>query len=274
MPADLHIHSNLSDGTDTPEALVDLAAAARLKTIALTDHDLVDGIDRARGRGSEVGVEVIPAIEFTTDSPRAQVHILGYFIDYQDRELTAVLEEVQADRVNRIRKIVKKLQALGVKIGPEDVFNLAAKKAPGRPHVALALVKLGEVSSFKEAFNRYLEDGGPAYVPHYQLKPAEVIKLIRRTGGLAVFAHPRISNCDDLIPQLVADGLRGIEAYYTGYSPEETARYVGLAKKQGLLVTGGSDYHGSGCGREIKLGEVTLPDEYVEALKNEHLRGN
>jgi predicted metal-dependent phosphoesterase TrpH len=273
MPADLHIHSNLSDGTDSPEELVRQAAAAGLTAIALTDHDLVDGIDRAKAEAEAQGqrVEVIPGVEFTTENPRAEIHILGYFIDQHSPDLLAVLAKIQESRVKRIYKIVRKLQALKVEIEPEEVFELSGRKAPGRPHVARALIKRGAVANFKDAFNRYLDFRAPAYVPHYKLTPAEAIKLIRSVGGLPVMAHPAVSHCDELIPELAAAGLRGLEAYYVGYTPEQTAHYLGLANQHGLLITGGSDYHGANSGREVKLGEVTIPDELVEKIRNEHL---
>jgi hypothetical protein len=274
MPADLHIHSNLSDGTNSPEELVKLAAAANLKTISLTDHDTVEGNEVAQAAGKVAGVEVIPGIELTTESPRAEIHILGYFIDCKNPKLLTILEKIQEDRVKRIYKIVKKLKALKVEIEPEEVFALSGKKSPGRPHVARALVKLGAVLNFKEAFNRYLDFRAPAYVPHYKLSPVEAIRLIAEVGGIPVFAHPAISNSDEIIPDLVAEGLRGLEVYYPGYQPERIERYLGLARKYGLLVTGGSDFHGQDSGREVKLGDLTIPDELADKLRNEYLRGN
>lgn len=274
MPADLHIHSRLSDGTDSPEEIVAMAKAGGLTAISITDHDMTDGIEPARALGKEVGLELIPGIEFTTDSTGTELHILGYFINYQDPQFMAALEKIQADRVNRIYRIVDKLKELNIAIEADDVFALSGKKAPGRPHVARAMIKKGFVSSFKEAFNRYLDSRGPAYVPHFKMLPNETIQLITSCGGIAVFAHPAVSNCDQLIPGLMADGLKGIEAYYSGHRPDQTEHYLGLAQKYGLLVTGGSDYHGENSGREIKLGQFNIPDQLVEKLKDEHLRGN
>lgn len=274
MPADLHIHSNLSDGTNSPEEIAALAAAAGLKTIALTDHDNVEGIDRAVAAGQGAGVEVIPGIEFTTESPAAEIHILGYFINEKDPDFLAVLAKIQQGRVDRIYKIVKRLNALKVDIAPEDVFALSGKKAPGRPHVARALISLGAVKNFKEAFNRYLDFRAPAYVPHYRLAPAEAVKLIAAAGGIAVFAHPVISNSDAIIPELVGAGLRGLEAYYPGYKPEQTEVYLELSRKYNLLITGGSDFHGENSGRDLKLGDLTIPDELVDKLRDEHLHRN
>ncbi|MFA4967643.1 MAG: hypothetical protein WC624_05440, partial [Candidatus Margulisiibacteriota bacterium] len=225
-------------------------------------------------RGAEVGVEVVPGIEFTCEIPRAEVHILGYFIDYKSNDLLSVLKKIQDDRVARIYKICEKLNKLGVKLDPDDVFKISGKKVPGRPHVARALIAKGYVSGFKEAFNRYLDFRGPAFVGHYKLSPAEAVKLIAGVSGIPVFAHPAISNCDEIIPALTADGLRGLEAFYPGYDDQRIKHYKTLAKKFGLLITGGSDFHGNDAGREAKLGDVTLPDEYMEKLKDEHLRRN
>jgi predicted metal-dependent phosphoesterase TrpH len=274
MPADLHVHSTFSDGTEAPEEIVELAAKIKLKTFALTDHDTVDGIDAARVKGSGVGVEVIPGIEFTCEIPKAEVHILGYFIDHKDPDFLGILKKIQDDRVARIYKMVEKLKKLGVSIEPDDVFAISGKKAPGRPHVARALIKKGAVSSFKEAFNRFIDFRGPAYVSHYKLSPEEAVKLITKTGGVAVFAHPAISNCDNIIPGLIAAGLKGIESYYPGYVDKFEQHYVTLAKKYGLIATGGTDYHGGNSGREVTLGDITVPDVTVEDIRNEHLRGN
>jgi predicted metal-dependent phosphoesterase TrpH len=274
VAADLHVHTSLSDGTHPPEEVAELAGRAGLKTIAITDHDVVDGVAPARKKGNEIGVEVIPGIEFSTETPGAEVHILGYFVNCADLTLTETLGKVQEDRVRRVYKIVEKLKALKVEIEAEDVLAISGKKAPGRPHVARALINRGAVATFKEAFNRYLDFRSPAYVPHYKLVPADAIGLIKRAGGIAVFAHPGTSNCDELIPGMINDGLRGLEVYYSGHGVSKTRHYLDLAKKLGLLVTGGSDFHGVDSGREVKLGELTIPDRLVEKLKDEHLHRN
>ena len=273
MPADLHIHSNFSDGIDTPEEIVKQSAAVGLKTIALTDHDTVAGIERALAAGEQSKVEVIPGIEFTTENPRSEVHILGYFMDRHSAELAEVLTKIQQGRIDRIYEIVKKLKALGLEIEPDDVFAFSGKSSPGRPHVARALMRKGIVTNFKEAFNRFLDFRSPAYVPHYRLAPVEAVQLVKKAGGIPVFAHPVISNCDEIIPELAAAGLRGLEIYYPGYYADQIDHYLAIAAKHDLLATGGSDYHGSDA-KDMKLGDHTIPDELVEKLKNEHLRGN
>jgi len=272
MSADLHIHTFFSDGTQSPEEIVELAQKAELKTIAITDHDVVAGLSRALHKGNELGVEVIPGIEFTTEARDTEIHILGYFIDLTNAELIEAITLMQQDREKRIFKICDKLKGLGVVIDPGKVFEIAGHRAAGRPHVARALVKEGLVSDFKEAFNRYIDFHGPAYVSHYKLSPEEAIRLVVKAGGIPVYAHPAVSNCDDIIPELMVAGLRGLEAYYPSHSHTTTQRYLNLANKYGLLITGGSDFHGFTSGREVKVGDVSINDKLVNKLRDEHLR--
>lgn len=274
MPADLHVHSNCSDGTEPPSQVVAAAKAAGLTTISLTDHDTLEGIPEALAAGEREGVCVIPGIEFSTEVKKTEIHILGYFIDTANADLLSLLIKIQNNRKDRIKEICEKLSKLGVSLDPEKVFKKAGNDAPGRPHVARVMVEEGLVGSFNEAFDRFIDFRAPAYVPHYRLDPKESIKLIKRAGGVPVFAHPNISRCDELIGDFVGAGLRGLEAYYPNYFESTTQKYLDIAKKYNLIVTGGSDYHGLNSGREIKLGEFTIKDELVEELKNEHLRGN
>lgn len=273
MPADLHVHSNFSDGTDSPEQLVEQAAAAGLSTLALTDHDTVAGLDRAIAAGERHGIEIIPGIEFTTEIPRAEVHILGYFLDRFNSGLLAELSRIRQGRIDRISLIVKKLRELGVAIEADEVFAIAGQGSPGRPHVARALIRRGTVQNFREAFQKYLDFRAPAYVPHYRLSPAGAVKLVKQAGGLPVFAHPVVSNCDEIIPELAAAGLRGLEIYYPGYYADQIDHYLALASKYDLLATGGSDYHGADA-KEMKLGDHTVPDDLVDRMRDEYLRGN
>jgi len=251
-----------------------MAAAAGLKTISLTDHDNVDGLEAAEQIAARVGLELIPGIEMTTETAQAEIHILGYYLDRRNPGLLEVLARIQASRIERIHTIVQKLKSLGVEIEASDVFALSGEKSPGRPHVARALIKKGLVLNFREAFKRYLDFRAPAYVPHFKLTPTEAIKLIKSAGGIAVFAHPAISKADDLIPELITSGLRGIEAYYLGHYADQVDYYVELGRKNGLLLTGGSDFHGEDSGRETKLGDFSIPDELVDKLRDEHSRGN
>lgn len=276
MPADLHVHSNLSDGEDSPEELVALAKSCGLTTISITDHDTTAATTRAESLGGSIGVEVVPGIEFTTEAYGAEIHILGYFIDIYNAKLIETLKTIQKSRTGRIYKMIEKLNALGVNITAQDVLNIANNESPGRPHVAKAMIKAGYVSGMKEAFDRYLENNGPAYVSHYKLSPDEAVKLITQANGIAVLAHPMVSNRDNIIQKLMKSGLKGIEVYYPTHSPEQLEKYKNIANKYGLLITGGTDYHGKHSGRRVGLGEMSIPDDLVEALKKkyEYICGN
>ena len=271
MPADLHIHSNFSDGLLSPEEIVRKAHDAGLTVISITDHDIVDGIGPAMAEGEKVGVKVIPGIEFTTDLPDTEIHILGYFIDYKAEWLKELLFKIREGRISRVYKIVDKLKNLGINIDAEDVLKLADKGSVGRPHVARMLLQQGKVKSIQEAFNKYLNCDAPAYVPHFKLTPAEAVQTIIKAGGIPVYAHPAVSKKDDIIPELVVKGLAGIEVFYSKHSDDQIKHYQSLAKKYGLLMTGGSDFHGFSTGRDISLGAMKLPDNYIKKLE-EHLK--
>jgi hypothetical protein len=267
MPADLHIHSNFSDGALPPEEIVRKAKQAGLTEISITDHDIVDGIDRAIKESKTAGIKVIPGIEFTTDVPNTEIHILGYFIDHKAPWLLELLTKIRNDRVNRVYKTVEKLKKLGVSIEPDEVLKLSEKGSVGRPHIAKVLMQRGVVSSFQEAFNKYLDYNSPAYVPHFKLTPIEAIKTVIKAGGIPVYAHPAVSNKDEMIPDLVAAGLAGLEVYYSKHSKFQIKHYLELAAKYGLLVTGGSDFHGLGTGRDVSLGDVKLADDLYKKLE-------
>lgn len=274
MPADLHLHTSYSDGTLSPQEIVELAAKKGLTAIAITDHDTVSGVVPAQQRGVALGIEVIPGIEFTTEAYNKEIHILGHFIDINNSSLLSELGRLQKSREERIIKICQKLGEIGVSIDPEAVFKIAGHRDAGRPHVAQALVTQGYVTSIKEAFDRYIDFRGPAYVEHYKLSPTDAVKLINVANGLATFAHPAVSNCDKIVPELVAAGLAGLEAYYSGHDQYLTDFYAKFAEKYGLLVTAGSDFHGFKGSREIVLGEPSLSDELLQKLIDEHLRRN
>ena len=267
MPADLHIHSNFSDGLLSPEEIVKKARDAGLTVISITDHDIVDGIDPAIAEGEIQGVKVIPGIEFTTDLPDTEIHILGYYIDHKAQWLKELLSRIREDRTNRIYKIVDKLNKIGVDISADDVLKLAEKGSAGRPHVARVLLEKGFVKSIQEAFNRYLDSKAPAYVPHFRLTPAQAIETIKKAGGIPVFAHPAVSNKGEMIPELMMKGLAGIEVFYSKHSNAQVNHYRALALKYGLLMTGGSDFHGLKTIRDVSLGNFKLKDEYIDKLE-------
>jgi hypothetical protein len=263
--ADLHLHTQFSDGTFTPEELVLRAQNVGLACIALTDHDTVEGCDRAAAACAAVKMEFIPGAELTAELGDTEVHILGYFLDTQNKLLLERIGKFQAVRQSRIREMCAALNQLGIPLKAESVFALANCKSPGRPHVARALVKEKLIGNLDEAFEKYLKKGRPAWVPKTKMSALEGVELIHQAGGLAVMAHPGLNRTDDIIPDLVKAGLDGIECFHTKHSTVMAERYLEIAEKYNLLVTGGSDCHGFSKKQPL-IGTVKLPYEHVEKL--------
>jgi predicted metal-dependent phosphoesterase TrpH len=266
---DLHTHTVASDGTYTPAELVREAARRGVRVLALTDHDSVEGVAPALLAAREhPPLEIVPGIEINTDDPGGEIHILGYFVDYQAPWLDALLREARAERAARIHRIAERLDALGHPIDVAEVFALVQEGSAGRPHVAQVMVRRGHVGTVREAFDRFLAAGKPAYVAHRKVAPREACEIIRRAGGLAVVAHPGFH--DDpagMVRALAATGLLdGVECYYAEHSPEQTAQFLGLCRELGLLPTGGSDFHGPRV-RAATLGLPHVPWEAWEALR-------
>src|SRR2546425_6975937 len=239
--ADLHCHSTFSDGRLTPTELVDLAYGNGVRVLSLTDHDIVDGLPEAfRAAERYSDFTLIPGIEMSTDVPGNEVHILGHFIDWHNPASPDRFRPLQESRLNRARLMVEKLGQLGKPIPWERVEFFAGEGAVGRPHIALALVEAGHVSSVNEAFNMYLSRNGPAYVPRDRLGPEEVIAVLLEVGGLATLAHPRellaAGNLERLLAVLKAAGLPGVEVYYKDHLPEEVDPFRDLAPRPELLA--------------------------------------
>jgi len=265
---DLHVHSTASDGVFSPEVIVSKAAALGLTLIALADHDSVDGIAPAlEAARAYPQLSVIPAVEISTDLPDGEAHVLGYFIDHASQELRSALEKFRNSRQRRAQAMVDKLNGLGVDIDWQRVREIAGEGSIGRPHIAQAMLEKGYVASFKEAFDRYIGHGGPAYVEREKMTPAEAVQLVVRSKGLPVLAHPfTVNDPEAMIIELKEIGLVGIEAYYKDYTSEEIQMLVSIADKYGLITTGGSDYHGIDDSTETALGGVDIPPESVERL--------
>jgi predicted metal-dependent phosphoesterase TrpH len=264
--ADLHLHTSFSDGTFSPEELTGHGQRLGFAALALTDHDSVEGCARMAAACGAAGMEFITGTELTAEHNDIELHLLGYFVDPQNEKLLADLVRFQAVRQNRIREMAARLNALNIPLEAESVFALANCKSPGRPHVARAMVKAGLCKSLDEAFARYLKKGRPAWVPKAKMSALEGIELIHQAGGLAVMAHPGLNRTDNVIPVLVEAGLNGIECFHTKHSTATSERYLEMADKFHLLVTGGSDCHGFSKGKPL-IGTVKLPYVHVEKLK-------
>jgi len=254
---DLHTHTTASDGALPPEELVALAALCGIAVLGITDHDTTDGLVPARAAAAREGLTLIPGVEISTHHPAGELHILGYGISSDDQELEALLARSRGSRVERAQRMLGLLASLGMPIGWDRVRALAGEGAVGRPHIAAALQEAGHVRSVQEAFERYLGNGRPAYVPREKIGPCEAIAAIHRAGGVTVLAHP--AEHLPVTPELVECGLDGLEAYYTGYSPDVTASIVAMARAHGLICTGGSDFHGATVVPENVLGDVEVP---------------
>lgn len=279
---DLHAHTTASDGMLTPTQLVQRASRLGLKVLAVTDHDTVAGIPEALAAGPLYGVEVIPGVEINTDVPGAEVHVLGYFIDYRQEELNERLALLRDGRIGRARRMAEVLTSMGAPIRFERILEIAGEGAVGRPHVAQALIEAGHVSSYGQAFEQYIGRNSPAYVERVKFTPAEACALICRAGGLPVFAHPVFFDrygkikerfdADGLLPEMISRGLVGIEVYYNGYDAITIEQLLAIARRYNLIVTGGTDFHGIRQG-ESDLGGVYVPTKVVRRLKERKAAG-
>ena len=265
---DLHVHTIYSDGTFTPREAVELAASRGLDTIALTDHDTTNGLSEGMDAGEEIGVQVVPGVEFSTVYRGEGVHVLCYLMDPEDPDLSSELRRLQEDRLSRGERMVKRLRAMGYPITFARVREIAKGGNIVRPHVAQALVEAGVVPTVKDAFSdELIGAGGRAYVEKHALDPRDAVALIHRAGGACVLAHPgtwrEVSPVpDELIEELAAAGLDGLEASHPEHTPELQARYIEMAEGLGILWTGSSDCHGTRYD-PVRLGmRTTRPDQF------------
>jgi hypothetical protein len=226
----------------------------------------VEACARAGAACASVKMEFIPGTELTAEHDDTELHLLGYFLDTHNEKLLTEIARFQVVRQSRIHEMVARINELGTPLKVESVFALANCKSPGRPHVARAMVKAGLVKNLDEAFERFLKKGRPAWVPKSKISALEAIQLVHQAGGLAVMAHPGLNRTDNIIPALVAAGMDGIECFHTKHSTTMSERYLEIADKYHLLVTGGSDCHGFSKGKPL-IGTVRLPYEHVEKMK-------
>lgn len=273
---DLHLHTTASDGVLSPSEIVRYAKAKGLQAIAITDHDTIEGLEEGLSEGEKIGFEVIPGIEISAEHSPGSMHILGFFLDIHHPLLIEKLKYLQKARAERNPKIVEKLNRLGVDITFEEVLKASGGGQVGRPHFANVLLEKKYVRSFQEAFDRFLKKGASAYVDKFRFTSKEALYFIKETNGIAVLAHPNTlgmggySELEKLILQLVEEGLKGIEVYYPEHSSSEVDQYKTLAERHGLLITGGTDYHGiekNGLDIGVGKGQMKIPYTMVENLK-------
>lgn len=271
---DLHVHTTCSDGTEEVERVIELAAATGLEGLALTDHDTTDGFARARAAADAHGLALVLGTEFSAELDGWSVHVLGYDVDAEHPGLVAELGRLRGERTDRARRIVERFVELGIAVSFERVAAIAGDAPIGRPHIAAAVVEAGGAADEREVFDRYLADGGPAYVAKHAVHPVRAVELLRAAGGAAVLAHPGIRGpvdgapviTDALIEELAAAGLAGLEADHPDHDPAVRARFRDLARGLDLVVTAGSDYHGDA--KPNRLGEARTARGAVEALRS------
>ena len=263
---DLHVHSTFSDGLLTPEQIINLAHRRDLKAISITDHDEILGYDAAHTLGKTLGLQVIPGIEVSTLFHATDVHILGYFLDPHNPAIRSYIQIFKQRRVERASEIVQRLGKIGIHIPFELVRMKARNGSMGRPHIADVLVEEGIVFSFQEAFQKYLGDDKPAYVPKVKIEPQDALQMIHNASGLAFVAHPCVGISDTLILQLIDLGLDGIETMHPKHSLADIQHYQELCRRHDLLESGGSDCHGARQG-EAMLGCGMVPHVFLQRMQ-------
>ena len=263
---DLHLHTTHSDGQDTPEMLAAKAKAAGLTVIAVTDHDTMAGVPAVERAAAQIGLRAVAGIEISASHERQDVHVLGYFLDYRSTALARFIAAQRLDRLRRARVMGERLSQLGVGIDIERVIAAAGKGPVCRPAMAQALVEAGHVSSYRLAFDLYVGEGKPAYVPREGVTPQQAVGVIIDAGGIASMAHPGRTRLDEVIAPMVDAGLGAIEVYHTDHSALQRAKYRAMARTFGLAITGGTDYHGDTRYHAGELGAVALPERAFDDL--------
>ncbi|MFZ5353750.1 MAG: PHP domain-containing protein [Bacillota bacterium] len=276
LKADLHIHTNASDGLLTSEEVVQWAIKKRMKAIAITDHDTVNGIDKAIKAASQdiacnsksnQQLEVIPGIELSTEYQGEEIHILGYFIDYKSTYLLELLYKIHDSRHNRAERMIDKLNSLGIEITLEQVKSIAEKGIIGRPHIARAMIDKGYIGNIKEAFDKYIGKGEPAYVERYKLTCQEAVEIIKHVGGVPVLAHPGLISRNIKLNEIMDMGIKGLEVYHSKHTDETVNKMLQIAHARKFVITGGSDCHGVFMNNEPILGSVWVDYKNVQELK-------
>jgi hypothetical protein len=264
---DLHIHTTYSDGTYTPKEIIQAVKKLGFSTIAITDHDCIDGYLAARKFAKKYGIELIPGVEISSYYKGYDIHILAYFIDVHDKVFSSMLRFVQKGRTKRVQKMLDKLAEFGINIKMKQLYKEAGNRnVIGRPHIANAMLKNGYIDKYEEAFYNYIGNDGPAYVRKPTYTPENISQIVKGAGGLSVLAHPGVIKNDFIIPELVELGLDGLEVFYPLHTFYQRDVYLKLADRYNLLITGGSDFHGNNKANN-ELGKVTLKEQYLDRLK-------
>lgn len=268
---DLHVHTNYSDGFNSPKDLIDKAKSKGIDVLSITDHDNLAAIEEASEYGKKVGVEIIPGVEISSDIMDREIHILGYFVEPGNTELERYLEFFRAERLKRADRIVKKLNVLGISLKLDDVLTIARNSAVGRPHIAQAMVEGGFIGSYYESFNKYIGNGCIAYEKKVHVSPRSAFKIISDSGGLSFIAHPGIMS-EQILKELIEDGVDGIEVVHPSHTPQLVKFYRGIVNEYFLLESGGSDYHGGKREDEKNLGKFFVDRPVVEAMRQRLMR--
>ncbi len=270
---DLHTHTSYSDGYHSPEELIQKAKTVGIETIGITDHDNLAAIETATEVGKQLGIEVIPGVEISTDLQDKEIHILAYYIETGNKELERYLNFFREERLKRAERIVGKLNTLGLNISISDVLDKAQNSAVGRPHIAQALLERGQISSYYEAFNKYIGNGCPAYEKKVHLSPQSAFKIISDAGGLSFIAHPGYMP-EIILKELITAGVDGIEVIHPSHSPQQIRFYRGIVNEYFLLESGGSDFHGGKRDDDGNFGKVYTNSNVVEAMRQRLLRNS
>lgn len=268
---DLHMHTTHSDGYFTPSELVVKAKENGLDIVSITDHDNLLGIEEAVNKGKEIGVEVIPGVEISSDIRDREVHILAFFIESGNEELERYLAFFREERIKRAERMVHKLNSIGIGIKFEDVLDKAKIGAVGRPHIAQALLEKGYVSSYFDAFNKYIGNNCPAFEKKVHISPQSAFKIISDAGGLSFIAHPG-NMPEDILKELIESGVDGVEVFHPSHYPQHVKFYKGIASEYFLLESGGSDFHGGKREDERNLGRFYVVPAVLEAMRKRLLK--
>ena len=264
---DLHSHTTASDGEHSPEALLSLARAAGVTVLAVTDHDTVSGLARAQAAADAEGLGFVPGIEVSATAGGREVHVLGHFVDATESGLAEYTDRLRGERATRMARMVERMGELGFPLTLEEVEKIGGGAHLGRPHLALALLNRGYVSSTKEAFDRFLADGRPGHVDRFRVSAEEAVRLLHAAGGTATLAHPGPSKVTTpTLQTLAASGLDGLEVFHADHVPSQREAFLRTADALGLIPTGGSDYHGARVSPGRKPGGSTTPPEAFARL--------